>query len=231
MPQSISKNKLYLYFLIFIFLSSIFNFQILENYQDKFSLKNIYINGLSYNDKKNIQNELNKLKNTNIFKLKEDKVLEKLKNFNFLENVYVNKVIPSSLEINITKTSILAKTIIKGKKFYIGNNGNFINSNLLSEQNNLASVYGDFQIDEYLSLIKVLKKHAIDIENIKAYYYYKNRRWDILFSNNLSLMLPAKKVEDSIKIYNKLLKNNNLINIKIVDLRVSNQIILTNNNE
>ena len=68
MPQSISKNKLYLYFLIFIFLSSIFNFQILENYQDKFSLKNININGLSYNEKKNIQNELNKLKNTNIFK-------------------------------------------------------------------------------------------------------------------------------------------------------------------
>ena len=231
MPQSISKYKLYLYFLIFIFLSSIFNFQILENYHDKFSLKNIYINGLSYNDKKKIQNELNKLKKTNIFKLKEDKVLEKLKNFNFLENVYVNKVIPSSLEINITKTPILAKTIIKGKKFYIGNNGNFINSNILSEQNNLASVYGDFQIDEYLSLIQVLKKYAIDIENIKAYYYFKNKRWDILFSNNISLMLPAKKVEDSIKIYKKLLENNNLINVKIVDLRVSNQIILTNNNE
>ena len=44
-------------------------------------------------------------------------------------------------------------------------------------------------------------------------------------------MLPSKKVEDSIKIYKKLLEHNNLINIKIVDLRVSNQIILTNNNE
>ena len=231
MPQLISKYKLYLYLFIFIFLSSIFNFQILENYQDKFSLKNININGLSYNEKKNIQNELNKLKNTNIFKLKKDKVLEKLKNFNFLENIYVNKVIPSSLEINISKTPILAKTIIKGEKFFIGKNGNFINSNLLTEQNNLPSVYGDFQIDEYLILIKILKKHVIDIENIKAYYYYKNKRWDILFSNNISLMLPSKKVEDSIKIYKKLLEHNNLINIKIVDLRVSNQIILTNNNE
>ena len=231
MPQSISKYKLYLYFFFFIFLSSIFNFQIFDNYQNKFSLKKININGLPYNEKKNIQIELNKLKNQNIFSLKKDKVLEKLTNFNFLETIYVNKVIPSSININISKTPILGKTIIKGKKFYIGKNGNFINSNLLSEQNNLPSVYGDFQINEYINLIKKLKKNEIDLANIKRYYYYKNKRWDLLFSNNLTLMLPSKRDEESIKIYKKLLDNNDLMNIKIIDLRVSNQIILTNNND
>ena len=231
MPQSINKYKLYLYFFFFIFLSSTFNFQILENYHDKFSLKNININGLPYKEKKNIQIELNKLKNVNIFYLKKDKVLEKLANFNFLENIYASKVIPSSININISKTPILGKTIIKGKKFYIGKNGNFINSNLLSEQNNLPSVFGDFQIDEYINLIKKLKKNEIDLANIKRYYYYKNKRWDLLFSNNTTLKLPSKKDEESIKIYKKLLNNNDLINVKIIDLRVSNQIILTNNND
>ena len=231
MLQSISKYKLYLYFFFFIFLSSIFNFQILDNYHNKFSLKKININGLPYDEKKNIQVELNKLKNENIFSLKKDKVLEKLTNFNYLETIYVNKVIPSSINIKISKTTILGKTIIKGKKFYIGKNGNFINSNLLSEQNNLPSVFGDFQIDEYISLIKKLKKHDIDIGNIKRYYYYKNNRWDLLFSNNITLMLPSKRDEESIKIYKKLLDNNSLINIIIIDLRVPNQIILTNNND
>ncbi len=231
MPQSISKYKLYLYFFFFIFLSSIFNFEILDNYHNKFSLKKININGLTYDEKKNIQIELNKLKNENIFSLKKDKVLEKLINFNYLETIYVNKVIPSSININISKTPVLGKTIINGKKFYIGKNGNFINSNLLSEQNNLPSVFGDFQIDEYISLIKKLKKHDIDTQNIKRYYYYKNKRWDLLFINNLTLMLPSKRDEESIKIYKKLLDNNDLMNIKIVDLRVSNQIILTNNND
>ena len=231
MPQSISKYKLYLYFFFLIFLSSIFNFQILDNYHDKFRLKNININGLPYNEKKNIQIELNKLKNINIFSLKKDKVLNKLNNFNFLEKIYVNKVIPSSININISKTAILGKTIIKGKKFYIGKNGNFINPNLLSEENNLPSVYGEFQIDEYLILIKKLKKHQIDIGNIIGYYYYKNKRWDLLFSNNTKLKLPSKKDEESIKIYKKLLNNNDLINVKSIDLRVSNQIILTNNND
>ena len=231
MPQSISKYKLYLYFFFFIFLSSIFNFQIFDNYQNKFSLKKININGLPYNEKKNIQIELNKLKNQNIFSLKKDKVLEKLTNFNFLETIYVNKVIPSSININISKTPILGKTMIKGKKFYIGKNGNFINSNLLLEQNNLPSVFGDFQINEYINLIKKLKKNEIDLANIKRYYYYKNKRWDLLFSNNLTLMLPSKRDEESIKVFKKLLDNNDLMNIKIIDLRVSNQIILTNNND
>ena len=44
MPQSISKYKLYIYLFFFIFLSSIFNFQILDNYHDQFRLKNININ-------------------------------------------------------------------------------------------------------------------------------------------------------------------------------------------
>ena len=231
MPQSISKYKLYLYFFFLIFLSSIFNFQILDNYQNKFSLKNININGLTYDETKILQIELNKLKNQNIFYLKKDKVLEKLTNFNFLENIYVNKVIPSSININISKTAILGKTIKKGKKFYIGKNGNFINPNLLTEENNLPSVYGDFQIDEYLSLIKKLKKHDIDIRNIKEYYYHKNKRWDLLFFNNITLKLPSKKDEESLKIYKKLLNNNDLINIKIIDFRVSNQIILMKNND
>ena len=52
----------------------------------------------------------------------------------------------------------------------------------------------------------------------------------IIFKWNI-LKLPSKNIEDSIKIYKKLLKNNNLINTKIIDLRVSNQIILTNKNE
>ena len=68
MHQSINKYKLVLYLFFLIFLSSIFNFKFLENYQDKFSLKTIHINGISDEEEKNIKIELDKLKNINIFK-------------------------------------------------------------------------------------------------------------------------------------------------------------------
>ena len=44
-------------------------------------------------------------------------------------------------------------------------------------------------------------------------------------------MLPSKDIEKSIMIYKEMLINNNLINTKTIDLRVTNQIILTNKNE
>ena len=49
-----NKYKLYLYIFFFIFLSSIFNFEFVENYQSKFRLSKININGISNNEKKMI---------------------------------------------------------------------------------------------------------------------------------------------------------------------------------
>ena len=51
------------------------------------------------------------------------------------------------------------------------------------------------------------------------------------FSNGTLLMLPSKNLSESLKIYNNLKNTDNLANVKIIDLRVKNQIILTNNNE
>ena len=231
MPLQTNKYKLYLYLFFFIFLTSIFNFKILDNYQEKFSLKKIYIHGLSNNEKQNIVIELNKLKNINIFKLTEDRVLKTLKKFNFLENIYVNKVIPSTININLSKTLIIGKTLRNGEYFYIGKNGNFIKSNLLNETINVPLVFGEFRIEEYINLQNILNEHKVDLQNIKKYFYYKNKRWDLLFSNKSTLMLPSQNVAKSIKIYKRLLDSDNLINKKIIDLRITNQIILTNNNE
>ena len=82
MLQSISKYKLYLYLFFLIFLSSIFNFKFLENYQDKFRLKSININGVYDKEKEYIKEELDKLKNKSIFDIKKNNVIEILTKFN-----------------------------------------------------------------------------------------------------------------------------------------------------
>ena len=226
----INKNRLYLYFFFLIFLSSTFNFKFLENYQNSFNLKSINISGINY-EKKNIEKELNELINMNIFEITEDKVLEKLTKFNYIESIYVKKVIPSSININLSKTSILGKTFINGEEFYIGNNGKFINSNQILEKHKTATIFGDFEIEEFINLYNILNNQQLEINNIEKYYYFKNRRWDLVFSNGLILKLPSKNFINSIKLYKKLLGNNDLSSAQIIDLRVINQIIITNNNE
>ncbi len=231
MLPSTNKYKLYLYFAFFVFLTSIFNFQILENYQKKFSINRININGLSHDEKKIIQTELNNFLNLNIFKLKEDKILEKLNKFNYLENIYIKKIIPSSINVNLAKTIIVGKTTRNGKNYYLGKNGKFINYNYLSEINNIPIVFGNFKLEKYLELQNTLNDNQLDLKKIDKYLYFKNKRWDLVFSNGLTLMLPSSNIGKSIKIYKKLLNSNKLINTKIVDFRSTNQIILTKNNE
>ena len=231
MLRSINKYKLYLYFFFFIFLSSTFNFQLFKNFKDKFSLKQINIEGVSDDEKKVIEVELNDLKNFNIFKLSEDKVIDKLNKFNFLENIYVKKIAPSSININLTRTHILGKTLLNGEEFYIGKNGKFINSNQISLKKKIPIVFGEFNINEFLNLYEILKNYQIKTLSIDKYFYFKNKRWDLVFSDGVILKLPTKNYEDSIKIYKKLLINNILKNIKVIDLRIKNQIILTKNNE
>lgn len=231
MRPLINKNKLFLYLFFLIFLSSIFNFKFLENFNKKFSLKKINIIGLSNKEKKIVEIELNDLKNLNIFKLSEKNIFQKLKKFNFLEDIYVNKIIPSSLDINLSKTSILGQTLRNGEKFYIGKNKKYINPNQVTEIKEIALVFGDFKIEEYLNLINILKENQLDIKNIEKFYYYKNKRWDLIFYNDQKLMLPSNNVEEAIKIYKKLSNNNDFINKEIIDLRVKNQIIVTNRNE
>ena len=84
---------------------------------------------------------------------------------------------------------------------------------------------------DFLNLYNIVNSQQYEIGEIEKYYYYKNRRWDLLLSNGLTLMLPSKNQKNSIKIYKQLLDNGNLNNIKIVDLRVVNQIIMTGKNE
>ena len=231
MHQSINKNKLYLYLFFLIFLSSIFNFQFLENFQNKFNIKVIKIDGLSYEEKKIVEKELSTFLGISIFKLREDEVLKKLNKFSFIERIHIKKIIPSSININLSKTIIVAKTLINGEYFYIGKNKKFIKYNQLSVINKIPSVYGDFEIDKFLDFQNILKNHLVDIKKIEEYYYYKNKRWNLQFSDGSTLMLPANNVIASVKIYKTLLDNGNLLNTKIIDLRVSNQIILTNFNE
>ena len=231
MHPSISKYKLYLYLLFLIFLSSIFNFKFVESFKDKFSLKEISISGISQYEKKMIESELNNFRNTNIFKLNKNKILETTNKFNFLENIYINKIIPSTINIDLSKTSILGKTLIDGEIFFIGKNGKLINSHQIFENNKIPMVFGEFKVQEFLKIYNILNSHHLEVVQIEKYYYFKNKRWDLIFSNGIELKLPSKKIENSIKIYKQLLDNDYLINIKTIDLRVADQIILTNKNE
>ena len=228
MHQSINRKKIYFYLIILIFLSTSFNFNLVKSFREIGFIKKINVSGLNYNETILIEDKLKIILNKNNFFLKKDIILERLNQFNFLDSITVQKVLPSEINVNLIKTTFTGSSIIDGEKYYIGKNGKFINANKVSSEENLPLVFGKFEANDFLKLINTLEEKKINLEKVKKYFYYRNKRWDLQKEDGLLVMLPSKDLNKALMIYKNLIDNGMLSEIEIVDLRIPNQIILTN---
>ena len=228
MHQSISKKRIYFYLLVLLLLSSTFNFNIITKIKKINLISNINILGLSEKEKIILEKKLEIFINKNIFLINREEIEEKLKKNNFLENYNVVKVFPSRLLVNVKKTEFVGKTILDGKKFYIGKNGKLTKIFLVEKEYDLPQVFGSFEVKEFLRLQEILNNNNFNLSKIKKYYYYKSNRWDIQNIDNIILMLPAQNIEKSLKNYRSLLTANKIIPGNLIDLRIKNKIIVTN---
>ena len=228
MHQSISKKRIYFYLLILLFLSSTFNFNIISKFTKINLIESIKIIGISEKEKNILEKNLEIFLNKNIFLVTREEVGKAINNNNFFDNYNVVKVLPSKLLVKIKKTEFIGKTILDGEKFYIGKNGKFTKIFLVEKEFNLPQVFGNFQVNEFLKLQNLLYVNGFNLNKIKKYYYYKSNRWDIENNDNIILMLPSDDKEKSLKNYRYWLEKKNIKSGQLIDLRVKNKIILTN---
>ena len=226
MLQSISKYKLYFYIISFLFISTMINYNVLNDFKKFFLISNIQIKTNFTKIDKKILTQINYLFDKNIFFIKKNHVLENLTDLNFLENIEIKKNYPSTILIKATKTNIIGMTYLKQKKYYVGLNGRFIYSENLSVEKKVPLIFGIFQISEYIELLSILKKQNINAELISKFYFHKNKRWDLYFKDNTIIKLPNTKIEKAIENYKSLKKD--MKPNTIIDLRIANRIIIKN---
>ena len=221
MHQRKSK-KILIYFFLLILVGSINNNSINNLKLEK--VKNINIFGLEKKDQKIILYNLNNLDLKNIFFINKKKFQNIIESNSLVEEYNVIKIYPHSINININKTSFIAKINKNGKFFLIGNNGK------LSDDNNpgieLPYIFGNPEIKEVLELKKIIDQSNIDYSQIKSLYYFKSKRWDLKFTNSIVIKLPEKIEKETLDKISIFLKNIKLENKEIVDARIKNQIII-----
>ena len=122
------------------------------------------------------------------------------------------------------KTKILANTYKDGLNYQIGSNGKFIKTNKINK--NIPFVFGDFKNIEFLRLKEIIENLNFNYKNIKNFYYFNSNRWDIEMNNGILIKLPSKKVDEALKLVQIFLSEENLKNIKIIDARIKNQVII-----
>ena len=227
MPQSISKKKIYFYLLILLFLSSIFNFNIISNFNKLNLINDVTIIGLNEKEKDKLEKKFKVLLNKNIFLIKKAETEELIKNNSFIDSYKIFKIFPSKLLVNIKKTEFVGITFLNDKKFYIGKNGKLTEVSLVKKEDYLPQVFGNFKVNEFLKIQKILNTNGFKLNELKKYYYFKSNRWDIENIENVILKLPSQDIEKSLKNYKSLYKTNKITQGKIIDLRIKNKIIFT----
>ena len=228
MPQQINKSKIYFYVFVFILLSTLLNQKLIIFIKDNFLLKKIIVNVHNLDVKREIKSSSKYLLNKNIFFVSKERIENNLNSLKFLENVNVKKKYPSTIIIDAKRTELLAATYLNQKKYFIGSNGKLILSNSISNNSNLPSIFGKFNIKSYLNLRNELTKNGIDNNKIIKYFFHKSKRWDLIYENNIIIQLPNKNLVNALNLFNDFKTKNLIKPNSTIDLRINNRVTLKN---
>ena len=227
MLQSIDKKKIYFYIILLLILVSTHNLEAIKFANNFFKIQKITVsNNIDKNLNDEITNSLNKFKNFNIFFLNQNEIREIIEKHNVVSEYSVSKEYPSSVNIYLKQTNILAYYFDKNKKTYIGENGKKIIREQLKPKN-IPLVVGDVDIPAFLILTRKIKQNGLKLNDFVKFYSFKSNRWDLIYKNNLTLKLPQENLDNSLALFKNIIENKNIDDVKIIDLRIKNKIILS----
>ena len=228
MHQSINKKKIYFYLVSFLFLSTFFNNNLINNLKSIFKITDVKVENTKKEINDNILSNTSFLLGENIFFVNKNFLIEKFNKLSFIESISIKKKYPSIINIQTKQTNLIAITYLDQKKYFVGQNGNFILAKQISNKKKLPTIFGKFEPDDYIFLQRELLNQKIDLNEITRYYFHKNKRWDLYFVNNIVIQLPSKNISEAINLFKKFKSKNNINSNTIIDLRIKNRLILRN---
>jgi len=221
MPNQKSKRIL-LYIFIFLLIGTINN-KDFKNLQFP-KIDQINVTGLSNEKNIKISESLEPLKIYNLFFLDRFKIDTVVGSNNFIEELTVFKKYPSSLNIKLKETNLLAYINKDGKNLYLGSNGKLIES--VNKVEEAPFIFGDFKIKEFFKLKDIIDRSNFKYDEIKNLFFFPSNRWDIETHSGIVIKLSSSRLEENLKLSLQILEDMSQKKIKIIDLRQKNQVII-----
>jgi cell division protein FtsQ len=217
------KNKIIIYFIFLIILSSVTN-KSLENQDSSFiKIKKINVSGLSNNNNLKIKKKLSELLSKNIFLINKENIKKKIVQYNLVEEYNIKKIYPNQIDIKIKQTKFIAK-IKKKNYFLIGSNGKLISNEYTNET--LPFFFGKFNSERFLRFKEIVNNSEFKFKNFKSIFFYSSNRWDVQTNDDVLIKLPEKNLLKALKVAHKIINNNKFEDRRVIDLRISNHIIM-----
>ena len=219
------KNKISVYLILFFLLSTISNKK-LQIQSNNFNTNiEVEVHGLSNNANLKIKKKLESLSYKNIFLIDRESVYKVMSKYNLIENYNIKKNYPKTINIQIKPTKFIAR-VKNNKEFLIGSNGKLISN--VSIDTTLPILFGKFNSNELLELKKNIDNSKFEFTEFKSIFFFQSMRWDLQTYDDVLIKLPQQNLPNALKTAFQIIKDKQLTKLQVIDLRISNQVIITN---
>ena len=224
MHQLIDKKNKIIVYLLFLFILSTTSGKFKENQNSySFKINQINIEGLSDTDNSKIYNELNDIFYRNILLVGKDEIQKVISKYNIIEEYNIKKIYPSTININIKPTKLVAR-LSNNNQLLVGSN-----SKIIEDKKNieiLPYIFGEFNSSDFLQLKKKIAQSQFIFNKFKTLYFFPSNRWDILTYDNVLIKLPKNNISQSLNLAYKIINSNDFKNKDLIDLRINNYLII-----
>ena len=220
------KNYLFLWILLFIFLTT-YSFNSSQNTQFTFlPLKKIQIEGANNSDNKKIAETLDQFKGKSIIFVNRYKMNRSINNLQFIKELKIKKIYPDTVRLEIIEYKPIGILNKKNTKILLTSGGEIIRNYNSSKFKNLPLVYGDKAEKYFSNFYNSLENINFQINLISQFNHFDINRWDIVLKNGKIVKLPIKNYENSLNKFLSLYEDNSFKKYKIFDFRIKGQLIL-----
>ena len=227
LQQIDKKQKLFIYLFFLLLLTTFNNLSLSNSEYLKLKINQIKVSGLNSENNLKISEEFNKLVyQKNIFFIIKNNFKNILEKNNLIHSFKVTKIYPNSIEVQVKKTELLAVTNRNNKKFFIGSNGKLINFEYSNKS--LPYVFGKIKIKDFIEFKKIIAKSKFNFEEISELYFFPSGRWDIKNNKGILIKLPETNLLKALNLAYHITINGIFKNDKVIDLRIYNHVISTN---
>ena len=210
--------------LLLLFLFSTYNIKFNKTFFSNLQIKNITIENNKIIKDKEIKEKLSFLYETNFFFLRTKNIEKKLREIQFIESYQIKKIYPNNLIIKIIEKKPIAIIQKMKQKKYFTVRGDLIDFRDIKKFEDLPIVFGDEK--SFSTFYLNLKNINFPFEEIKTFYLFKSKRWDLLTLKNQLIKLPINNYNKSLLNFISLKDQANFEKYKIFDYRIKDQLIL-----
>jgi len=204
--------------------------KLLNNFLIKngFTINNIQILGIKNIPKETVIKIVNNENKSNIFNVNLLNIYNNLKNNDWVKELYIERVLPSTIKISILEKEAIGIWQYEMSNKLITKNGEIISTaNINKFKIDLPIIHGNDANKNANSILKILETNKVLTKNIWSLDYINNRRWNLHFKQGIIVLLPSEGVLRAWNEIIKLQKNYDVLNLGLteLDLRNPNKIL------